>query len=593
MVQTFNSLVEMQEYSCRQNNNREIFGTKTREGYRWITYKQFADLVNHLRGGLAHLGVTAGDKVAIISKNSTEWATTAYATYGLRALHVPMYESQTEDDWCYILKDSEAKVLFTATTEIYQKIKNLTKELPHLKSIINIEAEGAGPSLYQELLRKGQEKPVPSQKPQTNETMGLIYTSGTTGFPKGVILSHGNILSNLHALPRLIDFCSDDRSLSFLPWAHIFGQVAEVHVLIYAGFSTGMAEDVTTIVENLAEIRPTILFSVPRIFNKIYDGVHAKMKDQGGLAKYLFDQGMMLATKKKEGKSLSLIESILLGLSDKIVFHKIRQRFGGRLKYAVSGASALNTEVAKFIDNLGIMILEGYGLSETSPLVSVNTLDHRRIGSVGKTIPDVRVVIDSTVLGDDVQNCEEGEIVVYGPNVMQGYHKLPEETKKVMTADGGFRTGDLGRLDKEGFLYITGRIKEQYKLENGKYVVPNIIEDQLKLSPFINNAFLYGANKSYNIILLGVEMVQIEKWAKENGVSAQGSTSLQNPKVHALIEEEINRYCKNCKQYERPQKFVLVNDDWTTENGMLTPTMKLKRSAVYNKYKNTIENLYQ
>lgn len=603
MAKKFKNLVEMQEKNCLLYQNLEMYGTKGHEGYRYITFKRFAELVNHLRGGLHHLGIGQGDKVCIISKNSVEWAVAAYACYGLKAQYVPMYESQSEADWKYILNDCQAKAVFVANQEIFQKVKTYSTELPQLKNLILIEAEAMSSSTspstnfkettYQDLLKIGQQHPTPSLQPEMHETLGLIYTSGTTGFPKGVILTHGNILSNLHAIPTIIDVGPKDRSLCFLPWAHIFGQVAEVHALIYCGFSAGLAENVNTIVDNLQEVRPTFLFSVPRVFNKIYDGIHAKMSDRGGAIKKLFDHGLELADKKRDQHSLTLLETLQLKLIDKVIFKKVRDRFGGRLRFAVSGASALNVKVAEFIDNLGIILVEGYGLSETSPLVSANTIWKRRLGSVGQVIPEVKVKIDKTVLGDDVQDTEEGEIVVYGPNVMQGYYNLPEETKKVMTADGGFRTGDLGRVDHDGFLYITGRIKEQYKLENGKYVVPTVIEDQIKLSPFVNQAFLYGANKPFNVIIIGVDLAKVEKWAKDHNISARGEELMELGALKEMILKDMEKYCLNCKSYEKPQRVHLTTDDWNIENGMITPSMKIKRKAVFEKYKNIIENLYQ
>ncbi len=600
MAKNFSNLVEMQEMACQKYAHQELYGTKYPDGYRWITFGEYGDMVNAMRSGLKSLGVQRGDKVAIIARNCVEWSVTAYASYSLMAQYVPMYESQQSDEWKYIVQDCGAKVLFVATADIYEQVKKWTDDIPHLKSIISLGLEQKSlpsPSQlqnsYRDLLKYGQTHPVPSEKPESSWPMGLVYTSGTTGQPKGVILTHGNILSNLNVIPSVVDLSGEDRTLAFLPWAHIFGQVAEVHAPLFSGFSCGIAESVTTIVDNLSEIHPTLLFSVPRVFNRIYDGVNAKMKDAPAPIRWLFETGIKLSNKKRDYGPLSTMEHILLEVANRIVFEKIRQRFGGRLRVAVSGASALNIEVAKFIDNLGINILEGYGLSETSPLISVNTIQARKLGSVGKIIKDVRVVIDKTVLGDAVSESQDGEIVVYGPNVMVGYHNLADETQKVFTKDKGFRTGDLGHLDEEGYLFITGRIKEQYKLENGKYVVPTIIEDSLKLSPYINQAFLYGTNKPYNVVLLGVDMPVLLKWASKMGITPKGGQLCDHPAVKELFQKEMEAFSKVAKEYEKPKKFSLVQDEWTIENGLMTPSMKIKRASIYNRYQNTIDFLYQ
>lgn len=591
MGEKFKNLVDMQEKSCETFKNREMYGTKGPNGYEWITFGQYAEMVNNFRGGLASLGVQAGDKIAIISGNSVSWAVGCYATYGLRAHYVPMYESQTVSEWKYIVNDCAAKVLIVSKFEIYNQVKDFLKTVPSLKHIINLSSPETEANSYKALLKVGKEKPVPSQKPDTDETQGFIYTSGTTGNPKGVVLSHGNILSNLNSIHELIDFSPEDRTLCFLPWAHIFGQLAEVHILIYCGYSTGFAEDVSTIIANLSEVRPTVLFSVPRIFNKIYDGVTAKMADEGGLAKILFEMGMQKAALKKTQGYLGLLDTILLAVVDKIVFSKIRNRFGGRLRYAMSGASALSKEVAEFIDNLGIMVFEGYGLSETSPMVSVNSMLGRRIGSVGKVVPGVKVVLDKSIVGE---NSEDGEIVVYGPNVMKGgYHNLAEATSEVIQADGGFKTGDLGRFDADGFLYITGRIKEQYKLENGKYVAPSHLEEKLKLSPYIQQVMLFGDNKPYNVALVVPEMDQLKKYSAQHGITASGQDLLNDQRIKALIKQEIEHYAQDTfKGYEKPRQFHLISEEWSGANGMLTPTMKLKRRIVVDKYKDILMGMY-
>src|SRR5690606_10266852 len=272
----------------------------------------------------------------------------------------------------------------------------------------------------------------------------------------------------------------------------------ELHCMLSMGASMGLAESVEKIVDNLAEVKPTILFAVPRIFNRIYNGVQKQIAEKPAPIRSLFYAGLRAAAKKRDGQPLGLLESMALGLADKLVFTKIRARFGGRLKYAFSGAAALSKEVGEFVDGLGIMVYEGYGLTETSPVATANFPGNRKIGSVGKAIPGVRIVIDTSVTGEEVN----GEIVIYGPNVMQGYHNRPEENAAVFTQDGGFRTGDMGYLDSDGYLYITGRIKEQYKLENGKYVVPTQLEEAIKLSPFVANIMVHGANKPFNVAVI-------------------------------------------------------------------------------------------
>lgn len=417
----------------------------------------------------------------------------------------------------------------------------------------------------------------------------MCYTSGTTGNPKGVILSHGNLASNVTAVHEMLPLETDDRSLSFLPWAHSFGQTVELHVLLSMGGSMALAEAVDKIIPNLAETTPTFLVSVPRIFNRIYDGVNKQMTQKPGVIRGLFYGGLKAATKRRKGEPLTLGDKIKLSLADKLVFGKIRAKFGGRLKYAFSGGAALSKDVAEFIDGLGITVYEGYGLTETSPIATANRPGHHRIGSVGKAIPGCKVVIDKSAAGDDKQ----GEIVLYGPNIMQGYHNRDEENAAVFTEDRGFRTGDLGYLDDEGFLYITGRIKEQYKLENGKYVAPAPLEEQLKLSPYILNAMIYGDNRLYNVALIVPDIEAIKEWGAGKGLSfADADAVLASADAKKLLEAEIEKYSDTFKGFEKIKRFTLTAEDFTTQNGMLTPSLKLKRRVAWAKYGPQVEALY-
>ncbi len=586
MAEQFKNLVDLCEKSCKKYKDRELFGTKVDGSWKWMTYGEFEKLVDDFRGGLASLGVGAGDKVGIVANNRVEWAVAAYATYGLGAAFVPMYEAQKADEWRFILDDCGAKIAIGATPDIYKKLAGVKAQVKSLEHVVGFEEPDSDDHSYAALLKKGADKPVPAVHPKDGDTAGFIYTSGTTGNPKGVILSHGNLCSNINAIHAIFPFEASDRSLSFLPWAHSFGQTCELHAMLSMGCSLGINDAVENLVANLAEVQPTILFAVPRIFNRIYDGVNKQMTEKPGFIQSLFKNAIKNRTKKGRGEDVGVWSGMGISIADSIIFSKIRQKFGGRLKYAVSGSAALSKEVAEFIDALGIEVYEGYGLTETSPIATANFPGNRKIGSVGKAIPGVTIVIDKAVTGD----AKNGEILIKGPNIMQGYHNRDDENKAVLMADRTFRSGDMGFVDDDGYLYITGRIKEQYKLENGKYVVPSPLEEELKLSPFIANVMIHGANKPYNVALVVPDKAALEKWAADNGKTL-GDVE-KSDDVKKVIEEELKKYAKSFKGFERPEKFVLTAEDFTTDNGMLTPTLKLKRRNVLSKYEPALDALY-
>ncbi len=588
----FNNLVDMQKNAVKQHAQRDFFGTKINGIWKWITYKDFGEMVDGFRGGLAKAGIKKDDAVAIIAGNRVEWAVAAYASYGLGARFVPMYEHQLAEDWKYILRDSNTKLVITTTAEIYDKIKSFAGEMDNLQTIVGMHLDADDPNSFEGMIRTGKENPVETIDPDPDSICGFIYTSGTTGKPKGVLLTHGNFVHQVNAAHVAFPLEPEDCSLSFLPWAHSFGQTVELHVMMSMGAHVAFAESVQKLIDNFSEVRPTVLVSVPRIFNKIYDGLKKKMDEAGGLKLKLFNAAMANEAIRKElqaqGKSSWWVE-FKHGIFDKIIFSKVRERFGGRLKYAISGGAALSPDVARFIDNIGIMVYEGYGLTETSPVAAANVPGTRKIGTVGKPFPEVKIVIDTSVVDDD---SGDGEIIVYGPNVMKGYHNLPEETAKVLTEDGGFRTGDRGRFDEDGFVKITGRIKEQYKLENGKYVVPAPLEEQLQLSPYIIQVYIDGANKLYNAALIVPDQVSIEKWAKQKGINGSYEEILKNKATISLIEEQLAEFSKDFKGYERIKRFALIPEEFTTENGLLTPSLKLKRRKVIERYKDIIDTLW-
>ncbi len=589
----FRDLVDMQQQSVAAFGGRRLFGTKEAGAWRWTTYAELGRRVDDLRGGLAKLGVGKGDAVAIISSNRVEWAVAAYATYGLGAVFVPMYEHQLESDWEYILRDSGARHLIVSSRSIFDRVRGWPERLQDLEGVCCMSLPRDDESSFGGLEHLGRENPAQAREDiDPEDVCSIIYTSGTTGKPKGVLLSHGNITSNVNAIHEIFPLSMEDCSVSFLPWAHSFGQTVELHCLLSMGCQVAFAESIDRLVDNIADVKPTLLVSVPRIFNKIYAGLQKKIDEGSGVKKALFEAGMANEEERRklaEVGRTSLVANLKGALFDRLIFSKVRERFGGRLKYAFSGGAAMSTEVAEFIDRIGILVYEGYGLTETSPIATANCRGHRKIGSVGRPIPGVRVEIDSSAVED---GGDEGEIIVFGPNVMKGYHNLPEETASVMTEDGGFRTGDRGRLDSDGYLYITGRIKEQYKLENGKYVVPAPLEEQLQLSRYITQAYVDGANRPYNAALIVPDREAIKQWAAEHGLEGSFEDLLDHDDTRRLIGGELARLSADWKGYERVREFALLGEELTTENGMLTPSLKLKRRKVVEKHGDILRGLW-
>lgn len=585
------TLVELGAKAAREFASLPAFGTRSSRGFEWITYGDWGEAVAACRAGLAALGVGPGDRVALVADNCVEWAVIAYATFGRQAALVPMYEAQRPEEWRHILADSGAKVVFAGRPEIATELRVASVDLSMLEHVIGLRGGSGRDQTYASLLARGRRTPSPELAPAPEDVAGLIYTSGTTGTPKGVLLTHANYCSNIAGIHEIF-VIAGDTTLSFLPWAHTFGQTCDLHAMIAGGTAIALNDEIPKLLDNLAIVRPTLLVAVPRIFNRVYDRVHQSVAAKPPPIRSLFRVGVQAALKRNAGRGLTLSERMALAAADTLIFSKTRRRLGGRLRFVVSGSAALSHDVADFIGAIGITVHEGYGLTETTPVVSANAPGRARLGSVGQPLPGVRVEIDRSVAaaqggGDDER---VGEIVVYGPNVMRGYHGKPEATQERLTADGGCRTGDLGYVDEDGFLFITGRITEQYKLENGKFVVPSPLEEDLKLSPYVANALVYGANRPYNVVLVVLDLPALSQWAEANGEDL--TTPCESPSVRALIGAELESRSTSWRSFERPRGFLLVTEDFTAENGLLTPSLKVRRERVIARYGPALAELY-
>ncbi len=567
-----------------------------KKGGQWRTYstQEVAQIADTVSRALLKIGLQKGDRVALVSPNRPEWNFVDLGAVQLGLVVVPMYANSIASDYEYILNHSESRVLFCSGGEIWQKVQSILPNCPKLEKVYVFDPEPGAPS-WEEFLRLAEGDTTDLRpyreavKPEDWAT--FLYTSGTTGTPKGVILTHHNIVSNvltvrsLNLIPR--STTERLRALSFLPLNHSFERMV---FYTYLAMDIGVyyAESLDTIAQNLKEVKPHVFTSVPRLLEKVYERIMATGQTLTGLKRTLFFWAMSLVQDYDPEKTYPLGYRLQLGLARALVFKKWKEALGGQVSLIVTGAAALPRHLARIFWGAGIPIMEGYGLTETSPVISVNTFDAHRIGSVGRPIPGVEVRIEPL----EGYTEGEGEIVVKGPNVMVGYYKNPEATAEVLK-EGWFYTGDVGKLDQDGFLYITDRKKELFKTAGGKYIAPQPLESALKSSPYIEQAMVIGEFRKFPAALLVPSFANLEKWAHEQGISFQGREDLvRHPKVLELIQAEVDRINQQFSQYERIKKFILLTKEWTIEGGELTPTLKLKRRVLLSQYKDAIEALY-
>ena len=590
------TLIDVFMRAVSKHKRRDTLNYKS--GGRWISISadEMLERIRFIAAGLHAIGVKRGDRVALLSESRVEWTLADAGAIFAGVIDVPIYATLTPVQVRYILNDSGACALFLANRLKFLELKEVLGECPSVRPVIFFEPEGITPEeglTLAQLEEKGREleqrepghvaRNAEQTKPDDLAT--VIYTSGTTGEPKGVMLTHSNLVTNLIDSSGHLSFGEVDRALSVLPLSHVFERQA-MYMYLYQGIAVYFAESLQTIGPNLREVQPTVLVGVPRIFEKIYERIRERATEAGKVSAVLLAWSVSVA--REYAKRLIAHQPISAWLklkhfiASKLVFSKWQRAFGGRMRLLLSGGAALPEDLAYIYIGAGIPIIQGYGLTETSPVISASSLEDNHPGTVGKAIPNVEIRI-----------ADDGEIEVRGPNVMRGYYNKPEETRAVFTSDGWFKTGDIGTIDEEGFLRITDRKKELFKTSGGKYISPQPIEQAIKASRFISQAVLIGAEQKFPAALIVPAWEQIESYCKLKGIEFTSHRALcKHPRIVDLIQRQIDALTQDLPKYERIKKIALLENEFTIEGGELTPTLKVKRRVIDEKYRDVIEELY-
>ncbi len=590
------TLVQVFDYIAKTHPRPDTLNYKNDGRWVSISSAEMLQRAQNIAAGLYSLGIRRGDRVAILSESRPEWTLTDAGCLFASAIDVPIYPTLMPPQVRYILKDSGARVLVVANEEKYLELREIINDCPALEQLVLIDepanSEANGISLAG-LEARG--RAFAKQHPEVIETLAqqttpedlatIIYTSGTTGEPKGVMLTHSNLVSNLIDSSGHLSFAKDDSALSVLPLSHVLERLA-MYMYLYHGMAVYFAESLETIGSNLREVRPTIFVGVPRIFEKIFDRVKQKSAEKGKLNFAILNWAMSVATEyaklSVKHRDIPALLALKHKVADKLIFSKIRNALGGRIRLLVSGGAALPEDLAYSYIGAGLPIVQGYGLTETSPVITAGQFEDNRVGTVGKPIRNVEVRIAS-----------DGEIETRGPHVMRGYYNKPVETREVLSEDGWFKTGDIGTLDADGFLRITDRKKELFKTSGGKYIAPQPIEQLIKGSRFVNQVVLIGNGRKFPAALIVPDWERLESYAQLKGIKVANRAELcKHPRIIDLFERQIAGLTPDLAQYERVKKVALLENELTIAGGELTPTMKVKRRIVDEKNREIIDALY-
>jgi long-chain acyl-CoA synthetase len=562
--------------------------------WRDTSWRELHDTVRHIAQGLIDLGVQSGDRIAILSDSRAEWVQCDLAIQATGAITIPIYPSLLEEHAAYILQNSETSSVFVDTPAQLAKINHIRDQVPSLRHIISMDAQAAGADTLSlaALAERGAasegtaallDARVAQLTPEAEVT--YVYTSGTTGPPKGVVQTHGNHLAALEMVRSAVDTTEGDVHLLFLPLAHSFARL-EAFTGLYVGLTTAFAESIDALPDNMQEVKPMFMFSVPRVYEKMYARITSMAASGSGAKKAIFnwslDVGRQVSALQQRGQLIPTGLRIKHKLANKLVFSKLHARVGGRLRYFISGGAPLAQEIAEFFHAAGILILEGYGLTETCPILTANRPDNYKFGTVGQAFPGIELRI-----------ADDGEILSRGPNIAKGYYKRPEDTAEVFREDGWFATGDIGELDADGFLRITDRKKDIIVTAGGKNVAPQNIENLLKTDRYISQAMVYGDRQKYLTAIVTLDPEAIMAYAHEQGIeNTRMDVLVANPTIVKLLDERVAALNRRLPSFETIKKIVIAPEDFTQEGGELTPTLKVKRKVVADKYAAALARLY-
>ena len=578
---------EFIEYAIETHPKDDAFSVKRNGKWEKFSTQEIKQKADFFSSGLICLGFKKGDKILSISNNRPEWNIADIGMEQIGVIHVPVYPSMGETEYLYTIEHSEAKMIIAAKQEHYDKIKNIyyisEKGIP----VYSFEKTNA-PNIFDEIIKKGEHEfennqgKIQQMKADVteNDISSIIYTSGTTGAPKGVMLTHKNFVSNVLAQVCVVPE-GVNKAISFLPLNHVYERILNF-LYTYLGISIYYAESAETLVADIQDVKPEAMATVPRLLEKIYDKIYDKGRELKGIKKSIFFSSLRSAQKYENHKSAGLFLKAKLALDNKLVFEKWREALGGNIKIIVSGGAALQPRLARVFNAAKIPVCEGYGLTETSPVISVNRIDNIIPGTVGKLLETSEVKI-----------ANDGEILYKGPCLMKGYYKDPERTEEAIDENGWFHTGDMGELNGD-ILKITGRKKELFKLSTGKYVAPQLVENILKESPFIEQLMVVGENERFCSAIISPNFEYVKKWAELHEISlANNLDIIKNERVIEKIQDEINELNFDIEEAMTVKKFTLVPEEWGPDTGELSPTLKLKRNFIFDKYKTEIETLYK